>query len=190
MIISRALASCLALAAMLTSAQAHRLKLFATLEDGTISGYAFFVGSGRAQDADLRISDESGKEIAAMRTDSQGAYHWKVPAAKTYRLVANTGDGHIAETLIDRARFSGVSTNVTDSTTGDEDGPASNGTNAAHIERIVDAAVARQMRPLIEAYEAAEGRTRFNDIMGGIGMIVGLAGIAMFAQARRRETKP
>ena len=187
--ISRALLPLLAVPLMVTDAQAHRLKLFATLEDSTISGYAFFVGSGRAQDADLRIKDMSGKEIAALRTDGQGAYLWKAPNAQTYHLVANTGDGHVAEATIDAKRFSGVSAEAPDQSENDEPAPA--GTiNAAQMERIVDAAVARQMRPLIEAYEAAEGRTRFNDIMGGIGMIIGLAGLSLWAQARRREKKP
>ncbi|NLH79539.1 MAG: hypothetical protein GX458_01670, partial [Phyllobacteriaceae bacterium] len=57
------------------------------------------------------------------------------------------------------------------------------------IERAVDVAVARQLRPLLEAYDQAEGRLRFNDVAGGIGMIVGLAGAALWVSARRRERK-
>lgn len=184
----RALVSLLAFGLMASSAQAHRLKLFATLEDGTISGYAFFIGSGRAQDADLRISDASGKEVASLRTDAKGAYAWKAPSAQTYTLIANTGDGHVADTKIDAKRFSGGATSTSEMRS-DEDESPSGMMNAAQIERIVDAAVARQMRPLIEAYEAAEGRTRFNDIMGGIGMIIGLAGLSLWAQARKKEKK-
>ena len=55
----------------------------------------------------------------------------------------------------------------------------------AMIDRSVEAAVARQIRPLLESYAAAEGRLRLNDIVGGIGMIVGLAGIALWLSARR-----
>ncbi|WP_333823207.1 hypothetical protein [Pinisolibacter sp.] len=61
------------------------------------------------------------------------------------------------------------------------------------VEYRVDAALERRLRPLEEAYERAEGRLRFNDIMGGIGMIVGLAGAALWASSRRRrdpEEKP
>jgi len=181
--------SLMTLPLMASNADAHRLKLFATLEDGTISGYAFFVGSGRAQDADLRITDANGKEVAALRTDAKGAYSWKAPSVQTYRLIANTGDGHVADTTMDAKRFAGLTVEVSDTIDEDEKAPAGN-ISAVQIERIVDAAVARQMRPLIEAYEAAEGRTRFNDIMGGIGMIIGLAGLSLWAQARRREKKP
>jgi nickel transport protein len=54
----------------------------------------------------------------------------------------------------------------------------------------VDTAVARQIRPLLEAQAEADGRVRFNDVMGGIGMIVGLAGAALWASARRGPRAP
>lgn len=60
-------------------------------------------------------------------------------------------------------------------------------TLARQVERAVDAALARRLRPLMEAYDLAEGRIRFNDIMGGIGMIVGLAGAGAWATTRRRR---
>ncbi len=182
----RLLAALALLAASAWPAQAHRLKLFATLEGETISGYAFFVGGGRAQDADLRIKDEAGHEIAQLTTDKSGAYSYKAPQTQTYHLIANTGDGHVAEATIDKGRFSGASAAAL---APDEDDTPAAAATTAQIERAVDAAVARQLRPLMEAYEAAESRTRFNDIMGGIGMIIGLAGLALWSSARRK-TKP
>jgi nickel transport protein len=53
------------------------------------------------------------------------------------------------------------------------------------IDRSVDRAVSRQVRPLLEAFSVADSRIRFNDIVGGIGMIFGLAGVAMWMSARR-----
>ena len=178
----------LALLVCATPAKAHRLKLFATLEGDMISGYAFFVGSGRAQGAVISIRDAADKEVATLTTDDAGAYAYKAPTAQNYRLTANTGDGHVADAVIDAARFSDAATEVASQSAVADAAPVSS-VSQAQIERAVDAAVARQLRPLIEAYEAAEGRTRFNDIMGGIGMIVGLAGLALWASARRREAR-
>jgi nickel transport protein len=41
------------------------------------------------------------------------------------------------------------------------------------------------VRPLLEAFSATDSRIRLNDIVGGIGMIFGLAGVAMWMSARR-----
>ncbi|MEP9351358.1 cobalamin biosynthesis protein CbiM [Xanthobacter sp. KR7-225] len=60
----------------------------------------------------------------------------------------------------------------------------------AALAALVDVAVARQIRPLLEAEAEAEGRVRFNDVMGGIGMIVGLAGAALWASSRRAPRGP
>ncbi len=179
-----ALLACLAFA---TPAAAHRLKLFATVEDGTISGYAFFVGSGRAHGAALSIADATGKPVQDMLTDAQGAFSWKPPAPQTYRLTVNAGDGHVSEATLERSRFGGVPANTTSEESDDATSTQEGVTlSQAQIERAVEAAVARQMRPLLEAYEAAEGRTRFNDIMGGIGMIIGLAGLALWGSNRKK----
>ncbi|MDB5545323.1 MAG: hypothetical protein JWO64_2472 [Hyphomicrobiales bacterium] len=181
----------LALLFVATPASAHRLKLFATLESGVISGYAFFVGSGRAHGAAISVKDAAGKELATLTTDDTGAYSYKTPAPQTYHLTANTGDGHSADAVIEAARFGGASTTAPDSDEAedvDASAPAP-ALSQAQIERAVDAAVARQVKPLIEAYEMAEGRTRLNDIMGGIGMIIGLAGLALWGSSRRAGGK-
>jgi len=170
-----------------TPAHAHRLKLFATLEGGVISGYAFFVGSGRAHGAAISVKDASGQEVATLTTDEAGAYSFKTPVPQTYSLTATTGDGHVADATVEGARF-GTAVATKDEDEAEVASPASAITQA-QIERAVDAAVARQIRPLLEAYEAAEGRTRFNDIMGGIGMIMGLAGLALWGSARRAGGK-
>lgn len=173
-------------------ADAHRLRLFATVEEGALSGYAFFVGGGRPQGAEIVVTTLQGDEAARLRADDEGRFSWKPPAPGTFHIVVSTGDGHVGEATVDRARFGG------DAPEGDDRrAPAAAALEASQpddaalarlIEQKVDAAVARQLRPLLEAYGAAESRLRFNDVMGGIGMIIGLAGIALWAAARRRRS--
>ena len=57
----------------------------------------------------------------------------------------------------------------------------------ARIAKAVDAAVARQIRPLLEAYDAADGRVRFNDLIGGLGWIAGIAGLWAWFRSRRSD---
>ena len=49
----------------------------------------------------------------------------------------------------------------------------------------IERAVARQIRPLREQLRAAQDQARLRDIMGGIGYILGLVGIALWWRARR-----
>jgi nickel transport protein len=56
---------------------------------------------------------------------------------------------------------------------------------AAEIER----AVARQVRPLREALAQAQGRAQLRDILGGVGYILGIAGIGIWWSARQRRRR-
>ncbi|PWR22992.1 cobalamin biosynthesis protein CbiM [Zavarzinia aquatilis] len=163
-------------------AAAHRLKLFATIEGGTISGYAFFIGGGRPEGATIVIRDAAGTEVHREVTDGEGRFTWTPPAPGSFVVTVDAGDGHAADIRLGEERFGPTVSAPTTTMPTAQALPA----DTAAIEAAVDRAVARQIRPLLEAYDEAEGRVRFNDIVGGIGMIVGLAGAALWASSRRR----
>jgi nickel transport protein len=163
-------------------AQAHRLKLFVTVEGNTVSGYAFFVGGGRAESVALTITDPTGAVVQRGTTDRFGAFTWTAPHPESYRISVDTGDGHVVERVISAELFTAGAPLPASAAPA----PAERSALDPMIEAAIERALARQLRPLIEAQDQAESRLRFNDIMGGIGMIVGLAGLGMWAKARRR----
>lgn len=198
-----------ALAAMVAAAMllapgpalAHRLKLFTAVENGVISGYGFFIGGGRATAASIVFRNSGGIELHRMTVDTKGEFRWKAPGPQDVKVILNAGDGHTVETTIAAGRLatagapaSGPEDRARNAASTDAESAAkppaavSQQQIAAMVERKVDEAVARQIKPLLEAYAKAEGRVRFNDIMGGIGMIIGLAGIALWATGRRRKS--
>lgn len=186
-------------------AAAHRLKVFATVEGGAVTGYAFFIGGGRPQGAQVIFRTPGGADLAEAVTDADGGFSYRPPVPQAVEVVVNAGDGHVAEVLLAADRFGpaaaapAVPDAVPPEAGAATPNPAASAPapstaclpDAATLAGIVDAAadraVARQIRPLLVAYEAAEGRVRFNDVMGGIGMIVGLAGTALWVSARRRS---
>ncbi len=183
-------------------AAAHRLKVFATVEGGAITGYAFFIGGGRPQGAQVLFRTPGGGDLAQAVTDAEGAFSYRPPMPQAVEVVVNAGDGHVAETLLPADRFGPTAPAPAEPAPSSE-APAPDASApslapaaaaclpdptvlAGLVDVAADRAVARQIRPLLEAYEAAEGRVRFNDVMGGIGMIVGLAGTALWVSSRRR----
>ena len=177
-----------ALLASATLAEAHRLKLFVTTDDGALAGYAFFVGGGRPAGVDVVVRDAAGGEVHRGKTDENGNFRWRPPAPAAYRVTVDAGDGHWVDATVgaDTLAVPAPATPPAPSPatpTLCPDAPDL----AARVAAEVDAALARRLRPLIEAQVQAEGRLRFNDVMGGVGMIVGLAGAALWATARRRR---
>ena len=168
-------------------AEAHRLRVFATVEKGEVSGYAYFVGGARAKGASVVFRDRTDGELHRMSAGGDGAFRWRPDPPQTIKIVVDAGEGHVGTLVIDRSRFMGARAQT------EQDADEATLADASLsplsrdlIEKTVDEAVARHTRPLMEKFEAMETRTRFNDIMGGIGMIIGMAGAALWALSRRK----
>jgi nickel transport protein len=186
-LIASAVLACLLALAALSPAHAHRLRVFATVEQGVITGYAYFVGGARATGASVVFRDSGGRELHRATADSRGGFSWKPAKPQTIRISVDAGEGHVGTIVIDGARLAGDRAEGAVETESEQSAaellsPAQRET----IEAAIDAAVARHTRPLMEKFEAMETRTRFNDIVGGIGMIIGVAGAAMWAMSRRK----
>ena len=65
------------------------------------------------------------------------------------------------------------------------------GERQAELEAVVEAVVSRHVTPLREQLNAYEDRLRWRDVLGGIGYILGLTGLAAaFSTHRRRQKMP
>jgi nickel transport protein len=174
-------------------ASAHKLKVFATLEGNTISGYGFFIGGGRPQGSAVIIRDAAAREVYRSSTDAEGRYAWTAPAAGNYTVVINTREGHMAEATVAAERFAGSAPVAPAATPASAAAEPSAGHGSAgadgEIERRLETVVARQVRPLLERIEQLDARLRLADVISGVCLIVGLGGIGLWASGRKRGIK-
>lgn len=184
-----------ALVAAAGPALAHKLKVFAGVEQAAISGYAYFVGGGRARGSTVVIKDARGGELYRGATDQDGRFAYVPGAPADYTVVIDTGEGHFAEIVVPSTRFAGGAdaraavASAHDVKAGEappwQNAPPNLPMDSPLAEQRIEAAVARQVRPLLERIEALDARLRLADIVAGISMILGLGGVALWASARR-----
>lgn len=176
--------------ALVGPASAHKLKVFATVEGGAITGYAFFIGGGRPEGSSWVAKDAQGAQIAAGETDAEGRFVFDVPntVASDVTVTVDTHEAHIASATVSAMRF-GVLAPAAASVVSDAEAPQ-DAPNPSLTDRqiaaLVDAAVQRQVEPLLERIEQMDSRLRFVDILSGLFFIAGLAGMAMWARSRRK----
>ncbi len=181
-------------------ALAHKLKVFATVEGDAVAGYAFFIGGGRAMGAKWTAVEGKGKTLAEGRTDDRGRFRLVPPQPVTaaVRITVDTEEGHIASAVLPVTRFgdataAGPATKAATPAVPNVTPPDRSAPRAAAaptgdpevVARLVDAAVQRQVEPLLERIEAMDSRLRFTDILSGIFLIIGLAGMALWARGLR-----
>lgn len=167
---------------------AHSLRVFAKVNGGEVIGYAFFIGGGRPSGVAWTAKMDS-KTVASGVTDREGGYKFAAPNPLTGELIitVDTQEGHIATAKLSPERFGKVEAATTPDATASVNSAPSQAPTATSgpTVQVVEEAVERQVGPLLERLEAMDARMRFTDIMSGIFLIIGLAGIGLWARSRK-----
>ncbi|HIJ64324.1 MAG TPA: hypothetical protein HPP77_00115 [Candidatus Hydrogenedentes bacterium] len=197
--------ACLVLLA--APAQAHKIKIFAAVEGPAVSGYVYFPGGGRARDTAIEILDPNGNKIGETKTNDAGEFSFQPRYKCDHVLVCSTPDGHQAQWTVGADELPEELPPLHASQPGADPLPPPDATAApgppqsetpgasatpAEIEQAVADAVAKEIAPLRaqvtklrQELERYRGQIRLHDVLGGIGYILGLAGLIAYLHTRR-----
>ena len=195
-----------ALASVLIAAPAfaHKLKVFAIVIDGHVDGTVYFVGGAAAAGAVVTVETGDGRPVATVATDGDGRFRFTPKLRADLLIVADSGDGHVARVTIPAEQLGGglpsspaAKTATADAAEGPKahaaEGPRAHAEksppDAQAIEALVEMAVARQIVPLREQLNAQEDRVQWRDVLGGLGYILGLGGLAAWLTTRRTRDR-
>lgn len=184
-----------------TPAQAHLLKVFAFADGSRIEGSTYFVGGIPAAGAKVEVQSTEGRVLATLEPDAAGDFSYDAQIKADHVIVADTGDGHVARWTVTAAELTGeeaassgaakpgtVPPAISVKEPNDSGSPVPTvNTNEHDLSVMVEEAVAREVRPLRKQLIAYEEKARLRDIVGGIGYILGLAGLAAWWHQRRKS---
>ena len=169
-------------------ALAHRLNVFAAWDGARLSGEAYFTGGARAGGIAIRAVASDGKVLAQTRSEKNGGFAlppFAVAAVEAdVDIVADSGDGHVAHFRITAAEM-GTPSGAAPSMAASPPVPVAAPSASDGLEAAMDRAVARRIAPLQRQIAEYEAKVRLHDILGGIGYLVGLAGLCFWWLARR-----
>jgi nickel transport protein len=180
------------------AAQAHGLSVFARADGVVIEGMVYYQGMVPARAAHVTVFDPEGVLLNETLTDNQGRFTFQAARRVDHRIVADLKDGHRAEFSVPAAQLSAALPEVSperspspgslaaEGNEGVEAAAVASEAEPAALEAMVDAAVARHVGPLREQIAAYEDKIRWHDVLGGIGYIIGLSGLACYFLGRRR----
>ena len=181
-------------------ASAHKVRLFAAAEGALVSGYGYFSGGDRAQGV-VVTAEAGGTVVYSGVTADDGTFSFTATRRTDHLIKLDAGDGHAASFTLRAAELPeslpeslpGLPSSDSAAAPPPVSAPVKTAAQPAlddvRLAELVERAVARQVRPLREQLDAYEETTRWRDAVGGIGFIVGLAGLAYGAAARKREGK-
>ena len=190
-------------------AAAHKIKIFASAESNTISGYVYFPGGGRAKEVTVSFTDAEGNSLGEVRTDENGDFSFAPSIVCDHILECDTGDGHRATFTVKASEVAPIlgaaapagnepqspqNSDAEGATVGGDSPPSEAapivaGSGGIPIEKVVDRVISDRLSPLREQLEEYEEHIWFRDIIGGMGYIVGFAGLWAFLSARKRNQR-
>ncbi len=170
---------------------AHRVTIFAWVDGDTIHTESKFGPGQKVRGGEVRVMDDAGNQLLAGRTDANGWFSFPVPQKTALKIVLDATMGHRAEWFIPLSEITGTDENEVAASTTTEKSPeaptpSTATTSAKEIETIVEKVLERKLEPLNRMLaEIQQPGPSFRDIVGGIGYILGLMGIAAWFRYRK-----
>jgi nickel transport protein len=177
-------------------AAAHRVNVYAYVADGMILGEGYFSNGNRAMDSQVEVRDADGKPVGQARTDDQGRFSLPLSdlqagARPPLEVVLRAGEGHQATFALKAAgpaSPAGEGGEPAAAPAAVQAATAPVGLSGPEVERIVGTAVAQGLAPLsaqVAQLAERQDKVAFRDIIGGLGWIAGLFGVAAYLAGRR-----
>ncbi|MGD9210543.1 MAG: hypothetical protein PVI90_07195 [Desulfobacteraceae bacterium] len=182
---------------------AHNVTIFAWVEGDTVYTESKFSGGRVAKDAPIEVYDKAGTKLLTGKTDEKGEYSFKLPKKEELRIVLMAGMGHGNEwtlTAEDIAEAEGdpsaesvnqTSTPPTETPTTPADTPAESTTkiSSPELEAALEKMLDKKLAPILKKLSRLEAKEKegpgVTEIIGGIGYILGLMGLAAYIQFKR-----
>lgn len=195
-----------ALFIMVDLAQAHRVNVFAWVEGDTIKVESKFSGGKKVKAGKVVVLDPLGVELLAGTTNDQGQFSFKVPQQTDLRIMIMAGQGHQGEWTVRKAELQGLAAE-TEAAVDSPGKTASGQTGIAakisteestaapdsniqpeELEAVIETVLDRKLQPITRMLaEMRQEGPGISDIFGGIGYILGLVGIALYIQNRKKK---
>jgi nickel transport protein len=168
---------------------AHKVTIFAWVEGDRVFTESKFSGGRKVTGGKVAVFDPQGTQLLEGKTDEKGEFSFRVPKLTDLRIVLNAGTGHRAEWKISKSeiRQAGYREEAREAAPPHQ-APSDLGVPVDEIREIIDESLDRKLTPI--AKMLAELQTKgpsITEVIGGIGYIVGLMGIALYFLSKRKK---
>jgi nickel transport protein len=183
-----------------SQALAHRVNIFAWVEGEKVFVECKFPDGTKVNEGIIRVLDSAGKELLNGRTNDKGEFSFKVPKLDDVTIVLEAGMGHRADWPLSLQDLSQPGeapkkalpaephpVSKTEAQPDQESSSAIASPPPEGIDQAIEKALDKKLAPIMKMLaEMHEQRVRLTDVLGGLGYIFGLVGVAAYFKRKRR----
>ena len=179
-------------------ASAHKVMIFAWVDGDNVHTESKFSGGKRVKGGEVIVYDIDGNQLLKGKTNDKGEFSFKVPKKTGMKIVLLAGMAHRGEWTIPLEEIQEVAAGETGTGTSKETDvekpekqarPApAGGVSPDEIRMAVEKALDEKLKPVMKMLaESKERGPCVTEILGGIGYILGLMGVAAYFNYRRKS---
>jgi len=169
-------------------ALAHKVIIFAWVEGDTVFTESKFSGGKEAINAQVLVFDRGGKQLLEGKTNNKGEFSFKIPKLTDLRIVLNAGMGHKAEWRIPELEIQEASGVLGSKIPTESSQPVAVGLSKEEIKELIEESLDRKLRPIVRMMTESQSKgPSVTEILGGIGYILGLMGVAIYFKNRGKK---
>ena len=168
---------------------AHKVSVFAWVEGDAVHVEGYFAGGKKAHDSLVEVFNPAGAKLLQGKTDDKGQFSFTVPEKTDLRIVLTASMGHKNDFIVTAGEFAQDTPLPSPSLTNNIENPsAPPATDLSRLEAMIDQALDRKLAPLTKAIRDSQKKgPTVTEIIGGIGYIVGLMGLVMYFNNRKKQ---
>lgn len=175
-------------------ALAHRLNVFAYAEGERVFVEAQFRGATPARNSAVTVRDGTGTVLHEGLTDATGRYDFARPASGELSIEVNAGEGHRGTWKLAAEndtppplRVDAPARMEPEAAAAPPEVPPAPTVSSAELEALMETVLERKLAPIRQMLIQRELREPgLRDVLGGLGWIAGLVGVAAWVASRRR----
>ena len=178
------------------SAFAHKVNIFAYVEEGKIYTESYFSDGKKCVESKIEVFDNQGNKLLEGLTDKEGMFSFEIPAEDVIggdlKLVLTASMGHRAEYIIRADELGDIKGLIEEKIEEPVSviSPETSSVELKEIQSIIEDTLDEKLKPIMreirEIKKSQEDRISPTEIIGGIGYIIGIFGIIAYFLSRKR----
>ncbi len=174
-------------------AQAHKIHVFAWVSHNTITVESSFSSNRPLVKGTVTVQDNKSKDVLLEGIgDAKGIFTFEIPSvakksALDLLIIVSGGEGHQSQWLVPASEYLSGHVSVPSSKQSSEIRQAAPPeVSKEELKKIIGELLEKELAPIKRSLAAAENKKPdFRDIMGGIGYLLGLAGLISWMKNRK-----
>lgn len=175
------------------SVSAHKVNVFAYVEGKKIYTESYFNNGKKCIDSKIEVFDNQGNKLLDGLTDKEGEFSFEVPSEDgDLKIVLTASMGHRAEYSISADELRGFVGLIKEEIKEPVSivSPEISLVDLKEIQLITEDTLDEKLKPIMremkEIKKSQEDRISPTEIIGGVGYIIGIFGIAAYFLSRKR----